>query len=117
MRKGMVFAGLAALALLGCGVADGDHQAAVDSSPWISLNSVSVDTRDPSPAIPSHLLAQPGDAAAARYVLVKFPGPITAGQDRALRGAAEQVYTYLPYYSYLVKMPGGVENAAALAQA
>ncbi len=117
MRKGHRLAGLVAGAIIGCGAGDAEHPAPASDAPLISLDSVAVDTRDPSPKVPSHLRAESGEPAALRYVLVKFPGPITAEQDRALRSAAEQVYTYLPYYSYLVKMPLGEQSAGALARA
>ena len=114
MRKGHMLAGLAAIILVGCGSTDNDNQAPAESSPWITLNSVVVDTRDALALVPAHLTVQAGDAAAQQFVLVKFPGPITAEQDQALRRVATQVYTYLPYYSYLVRMPAGEDAAGCL---
>jgi hypothetical protein len=50
-------------------------------------------------------------------VLVKYPGPITAADDQALRKAAERVYAYLPSFAYLVRMPEGAASADSLASA
>ncbi|MFY9823181.1 MAG: hypothetical protein WAM82_17495 [Thermoanaerobaculia bacterium] len=80
----------------------------------ISLRSRIVDTSRPEPALPEALRARPADATADEVVLVKFPGPVTARQVQALRGASLQVYTYLPYYSYLVKMPAGARTKSLL---
>ncbi len=81
---------------------------------FVSLNSVRVDPRAPTAALPARLLARPGSGA-DDYVLVKFPGPITAGQAKALRAAAERVYTYLPHDTFLAKLSPGRRGAAAMA--
>ncbi|MCP4656242.1 MAG: hypothetical protein GY856_12590, partial [bacterium] len=55
-------------------------------SAQISLNSGVIDTRK-----------SPDDHSLADHVLVKYPGPVTAGQYRALEAVAQRIYTYLPY--------------------
>ncbi len=81
----------------------------------ISLESTVIDTSRPQPAIPEALRVGPGDTVEDEVVLVKFPGPITARQERALRAASLRVYTYLPYYAYLVKVPAGSLTGKRLA--
>jgi hypothetical protein len=72
----------------------------------ISLNSQVIDTSRPEPAeLPKALRAQ--EAVEDEVLLVKFPGPVTAGQVGALEAAGARIYTYLPYYAYLVKVPAG----------
>jgi MYXO-CTERM domain-containing protein len=117
VHKGQSFAAIAAVSLLGCGAMDREETKPDDGSAVISLNSVTIQPGDALTSIPEHLRAAPGDAVAQAVVLVKFPGPITAEQERALRSAAARVYTYLPYYSYLVRMPPGVQGSAVLASA
>src|SRR5215208_696822 len=77
------------------------------SATVISLNSRVIDTSRPQPAIAEELRVRPEDSIQDEIMLVKFPGPVTARQIKALRAASLRVYTYLPYYSYLVKMPAG----------
>jgi hypothetical protein len=91
------------------GTAGGARESAV-----ISLNSGVIDTTRPQPALPEALSVRPEDAVEDEIVLVKFPAPPTAGQIEALRGASLKVYTYLPYYSYLVRMPTGKRSPASL---
>jgi subtilisin family serine protease len=79
----------------------------------ISLNSTPIDARAPTRLMPKHLSVQAGSRA-EDYALVKFPGPVTAKQAEALRAAAERVYTYLPYDTYLVKMAPERRTAGAL---
>ncbi|HEU4533209.1 MAG TPA: S8 family serine peptidase [Polyangiaceae bacterium] len=79
----------------------------------ILLNSVPIDRRTPAAEPPPHLRAHPGSGA-DDYALVKYPGPITAAQSAALRAAAQQVYTYLPHDTFLVKMAPERRSAAAL---
>ncbi len=81
----------------------------------ISLESTVIDTSRPRPAIPEALRVGPGDTVEDEIVLVKFPGPITARQEQALRAASLRVYTYLPYYAYLVKVPAGSLTGKRLA--
>ncbi len=110
---------LTLLALLGGGLAQ-----ASDESRIISLNSFTIDTSRPVPAV-AESLAAPVDRALdemPEIVLVKFPGPVTARQEKALREASLRVYTYLPHFAYLVKMPAGwrqdgIRSATALARA
>ena len=69
----------------------------------ISLNSHRIDTRAARVAVPE-ALAAPADDGSDQYVIVKYPGPVTATQLRLLQAAAERVYTYLPHDAFLVKM-------------
>ena len=71
----------------------------------IALHSQIIDTSRPQTAAAEALLAQP--TGEDEIVLVKFPAPVTDRQARALREASLRVYTYLPYYAYLVKIPAG----------
>lgn len=65
----------------------------------VSLASGVIDAADPGP-VPESLAA---GAAGSSYAIVKFPGPVSAEQLRALHGAVENVYTYLPYDAFLVR--------------
>lgn len=111
MRRGKWIAGCLALAA-GCG-SQGDSTlvSAIDPVPDITLNSRNIDTRksetEAALELPEKLRAKTEDAEAMRYTLVQFPGPVTAAQDHALRGAASIVYSYLPSFAYIVKLPGG----------
>ncbi len=71
----------------------------------ILLSSRIIDTATPEAGVPEELRCQPGAALEDRVVLVKFPAPVTARQMRALRAATERIYTYLPHYAFLVKVP------------
>lgn len=73
----------------------------------ISLNSRVIDTSRPETEIAEALRVRPEDAIEDEILLVKFPGPVTARQMKALRAESLRVYTYLPYYAFLVKMPAG----------
>ncbi len=77
----------------------------------ISLNSRVIDTSRPESSvaeeIPEALRVRPEDSIEDEIMLVKFPGPVTARQVKALKAASLKVYAYLPYYAYLVKMPAG----------
>jgi hypothetical protein len=82
----------------------------------ISLNSVVLDiAEDPPAAIPEELKAGASASAhpAQEVVLVKFPGPVTAAQYAALAAATSRIYTYLPYDTYLVKLPAGKRHDSA----
>jgi subtilisin family serine protease len=99
---------LAAVSLPLAGVA-AEREAAV-----ISLSSGVIDTSRPQDPVPEALSVRPGDAVEDEILLVKFPAPPTRRQIEALRKASLRVYTYLPYYSYLVKMPAGKRGPADL---
>ena len=77
----------------------------------ISLNSRVIDTSRPesetAEAIAEALRVRPEDSVEDEILLVKFPGPVTARQIKALKAESLRVYAYLPYYAYLVKMPAG----------
>src|SRR3954470_4395264 len=86
---------------------------AQEPSTAISLSSGSLDTSRRLPAVPEALRVRPEDTAEDEIVLVKFPAPATARQIEALRQASLRIYTYLPYYSYLVRMPTGKRSSLA----
>ncbi|MBK9265907.1 MAG: S8 family serine peptidase [Polyangiaceae bacterium] len=92
----------------GCGQAPREHAGLSEPSTVISLESKRIDIRTPDIDIPESLRIRPGDVDAERVVLVKYPGPLDAPQDRDLRSVVETVYTYLPEYTYLVRMPAGM---------
>jgi hypothetical protein len=73
----------------------------------ILLKSGTIDTSRPAPETETV-----DDAAADEIVLVQFPGPVTAEQEKALREASLRVYTYLPGNAFLVKMPAGARRKA-----
>jgi Subtilase family len=89
---------------------------AQEPSTAISLSSGVIDTSKRLPEIPEALRVRPEDAVEDEIVLVKFPAPPTARQIEALRKASLRVYAYLPYYTYLVKLPTGKRDAASLAK-
>ena len=95
-------------------LAAGFRLCAQEASAVISLSSGAIDTSRPLPAVPEALSVRPGDSVEDEVVLVKFPAPPTRRQIEALRKASLQVYTYLPYYTYLVKMPAGKRGPADL---
>lgn len=109
MKIRMLCGWSAAMLLLGSSLAQAHAQAA-DESRLILLNSHVIDTGRPMPAIPEALRA-PGDDS-SETVIVKFPGPISARQEQALREASLEVYAYLPHYAYLAKMPAGWRQKA-----
>jgi subtilisin family serine protease len=80
----------------------------------ISLSSGVIDTARPQGPVAEALSVRPEDAAESEIVLVKFPSPPTGRQIEALSRASLKVYAYLPYYSYLVKMPAGKRGPADL---
>lgn len=83
-----------------------------ESSRAILLNSQVIDTDRAEPRIPKELRARV-ERGADEVVLVQFPGPVTAGQERALRSQSVRIYTYLPHDAYLVKMPAGWRHGKA----
>ncbi|MCB1035034.1 MAG: S8 family serine peptidase, partial [Acidobacteria bacterium] len=46
--------------------------------------------------------------------LVKYAGPLSSEQMRALEGTVEKVYGYLPYDTFLVRLPEGVSALESL---
>ena len=105
---------IALLLLAAAGLRLTAAETAARESAVISLSSGVIDTTRPQPAIPEALRVRPEDAVEDEIVLVKFPAPPTARQIEALRKASLKVYTYLPYYSYLVRMPVGKRSPASL---
>ena len=71
----------------------------------ILLKSGTIDTSRPMPEVEA---LDEGD----QIVLVQFPGPVTAEQEKALREASLRVYAYLPENAFLVKMPAGARRQA-----
>ncbi len=104
------------VALMSCGVTSAERTASTEMSTVISLESKNIDIRSPDSDLPASLRVRPGDLAAERFVLVKYPAPIDAEQDRVLRSVVPRVYTYLPEFTYLVQMPPG-SNAVELQRA
>ncbi|MEA2564620.1 MAG: hypothetical protein QOH06_6124 [Acidobacteriota bacterium] len=111
MTRRMLCGWSVAVLFLGSSLAQAQAPAA-DESRLILLNSHVIDTGRPMPAIPEALRAPGNLQNASETVIVKFPGPITAQQEKALREASLEVYTYLPHYAYLVKMPAGWRQKA-----
>ncbi|MCP4662096.1 MAG: S8 family serine peptidase [bacterium] len=106
------------LALCGLTAAWG-QEAIPEASSLISLNSVVIDTEGPPPAIPENLKVgfeevRFADTFENEYLLVKFPGPVTAGQYEALEAVTDRIYTYLPHFAYLVKMPARFQTKAEM---
>ncbi len=101
-----------ALSAMPAGTAEIPEKAA-DPSRLISLNSHVIDVSAPQGDIPEHLQARSAAATGAtdEILLVKFAGPVTARQIAALQASGARIYTYLPYYTYLVKMPAGQGKA------
>ncbi len=85
------------------GLAVHGQEGGPDRSTRISLNSGVIDIRK-----------SPDDPPRGDRVLVKYPGPVTAGQVRALAAAAQRIYTYLPYDTYLVKLPAAHRSRKAM---
>jgi hypothetical protein len=81
----------------------------------IFLSSRVIDTRTPEAGVPEGLRARPEEDVEDQIVLVKFPGPVTAAQMRALRAASLRIYTYLPDHTFLVKVPAGAPMRSRLA--
>ena len=76
---------------------------ATERSRTISLSSGEIDITAGERDVPVGLKALAG--AGNDYVLVKFPGPVSAEQIRALEQRVEKVYTYLPHDTFLVRLP------------
>ncbi len=70
----------------------------------IALRSGLIDTAPGARVRPPASFDGAGDDGIA---LVKFAAPPTAAQVAALAAATTRVYTYLPFYTYLVKLPPG----------
>lgn len=89
-------------------------ETAAEAAVRIALRSGAIDTGRLVPEPPPALRARPAEEGEDDIVMVKFPGPVSAEQVEALRAASLHVYTYLPHYTYLVKMPGGEAARSAL---
>jgi subtilisin family serine protease len=75
----------------------------------IALGSQLIDTRVTAPDLGASPTSIDDD-----YVLVKFPGPVTAEQLHVLAASA-QIYTYLPHDTFLVRATGGASGLDAKA--
>ncbi len=75
-----------------------------EKASWISLHSYKFDTNLGEPKIREDLKANLNDDDRYGYFLVKFPGPITERNYKALEKVVEKIYVYLPYFAYLVKL-------------
>lgn len=83
----------------------------------VALRSLAIDTAQGEPKLDESLRA-PEPERGDEVVLVKFAAPPTAAQLAALEQASLRVYTYLPFYAYLVRVSaGGGEKALAAAGA
>jgi hypothetical protein len=101
------------LILLGLALAPGiPAQTSSDPATLISLASGAIDTSRPVPEPPASLRA--ARSGADEILLIKFPGPITSRQAEALRASSLRIYTYLPYYAWLVRMPAGAATKPLL---
>lgn len=78
-----------------------------DRARLISLNSHVIDVAAPPADVPAHLTARSAPGGSGEYLLVKFAAPATAAQIAALRASGARIYTYLPYDTFLVRMPAG----------
>jgi subtilisin family serine protease len=104
---------LAGLLLLGT-ARHTSSQDALDPQWTIALKSGPLDVRALRAADESRAARDIPAADGGRYALVKFGGPITADQHRALAASVERVYAYLPHYTYLIrKRTDGPATAAA----
>ncbi|HET9765346.1 MAG TPA: S8 family serine peptidase [Thermoanaerobaculia bacterium] len=83
----------------------------------VSLRSALIDVAAGEPSVDPELRGDAGGGRADEIVLVKFAAPPTGKQVAALHEATRRVYTYLPFYTYLVRVPaggGGKELASAV---
>ena len=97
-----------ALGLLGAipGSAQGDRSAV------IALSSHTIDIHSAEARVPEALKSFAGEAG-GDVVLVKFPGPVSAAQLRALESRVERIYTYLPHDTFLVRLPATKQHRLA----
>ena len=104
-----VMAGAYVFALLGALPAFGQGEA-LERSLRIALAAGAVDVSDTALAVPAGLDVAAAAAGAEDYLLVKFPGPVSAGQLDALERRADRIYTYLPHDAFLVRMPAALRQ-------
>ncbi|MEM7586182.1 MAG: S8 family serine peptidase [Acidobacteriota bacterium] len=74
-----------------------------DRSRSIFLHSGTIEVTAAERDIPAALKALPSGAG-LDYVLVKFPGPVTARQLSALEARVDRLYAYLPPDTFLVRL-------------
>ncbi len=103
---------LTALGLLALQAFSASAQEATDRSRTIALASHVIDVAAAERGIAAELRAAGGDGAAEDIVLIKFPGPVSAAQLRALEQRVERIYTYLPHDAFLVRMPAATQHRA-----
>ncbi len=75
-----------------------------ERSAAIVLASGALDVRQPQSPQKSLEVAS-AEPGSEDYVLVKFPGPVTAAQSEALAAVVERVVLYLPHDAFLVRIP------------
>lgn len=73
-----------------------------DPAHTVALRTALLDTRTAARAPRGALREGAGERERPDVLIVKFPAPVTAAQDRALKAAAT-VYAYLPHFAYLVR--------------
>ena len=88
--------------LLACDATPDAATTELDRSYVIALGSQPIDTRIAAPAAPG----------SADHLLVKFAGPVSAAQLEALEATA-QIYTYLPYDTFVVRPRAGTTSGFA----
>ena len=123
MRRGTLRVGrwrrvalLAAMALAIVPAASADEPLEARAATLISLRSLQIDVAAGEPAIDPELRVEAGRGD--EVVLVKLAAPPTGKQVEALHASALRVYAYLPFYSYLARVPaGGRESLAAAVEA
>jgi hypothetical protein len=104
---------LALLAFCGAGAFG---QAPTDRSRTLSLHSGVIDVLAGDGGIPAELKAVAADGAGEDYVVVKFPGPVSAAEIRALEERVERIYTYLPHDAFLVRLRAEETPSAVAAE-
>jgi hypothetical protein len=98
------------LAVLTCGILALPAVSETDRASILSLRSGTVDVREPEPAMAADLKAAAAENGSEEYLLVKFPGPVSAAQIRELEQRSERIYTYLPHDAFLVRMRAGEQD-------
>ncbi|MEM7352559.1 MAG: S8 family serine peptidase, partial [Acidobacteriota bacterium] len=88
-------------------------QQEADRSRTIALHSHVIDVADAERGIPADLKAVASQGSGEDYVLIKFPGPPSAEQIRALEARVDRIYTYLPHDAFLVRMAVDKQHRAS----
>ena len=105
-------ASLAALLLTSVRAASaGDAPLETRAATLVSLRSLQIDVAAGEPSIDPDLRVEAGRGD--EVALVKFTSPPSGKQVETLFSSAQRVYAYLPFYSYLVRVPAGGREALA----